>query len=76
MNSERDLSRFIWQYRIHSMLTEGGCPYPTSIAAAGPPLLPSTFDGMAMYAKGSPYTGAPFDMIRILTGRTGQAGNC
>jgi len=22
---------------------------------AGPPLLPSTFDGMALYAKGSPY---------------------
>jgi hypothetical protein len=29
---------------------------------------------MAMYAKGSPYTGAPFDMIRILTGQPARPG--
>jgi len=31
---------------------------------------------MALYAKGSPYTGAPFDMFRISTGRACQTGNC
>jgi hypothetical protein len=29
---------------------------------------------MALYAKGSPYTGAPFDMIRIFTGISARPG--
>jgi hypothetical protein len=34
---------------------EGGLLAHNYIAAAGPPLLPSTLDGMAKLPKGSPY---------------------